>query len=89
MTGDITTTRYGSESRPSRTHQHLLHSSKTDEIEVLESVTNGNIINGIPHHQQTKVSLPKIPKYFILQSTNIIIKINLALFNHIQPHSTC
>lgn len=55
MTGEITT-RYGSESRPSRTHQHLLHSSKTDEIEVLESVTNGNIINGIPHHHQSKVS---------------------------------
>lgn len=57
MTGEIPT-RYGMESRPSRSNIHLLHSVKTDEIEVLESGAmnhHTNIGNGNADHSRTKV----------------------------------
>lgn len=64
MTGEIPT-RYGMESRPSRSNIHLLHPSKTDEIEVLESGAinhhnHTNIGNGIADHSRTKVSTQHI-----------------------------
>lgn len=58
MTGEIPS-RYGMESRPSRSNIHLLHPSKTDEIEVLESGAinhHTNNANGIANRSQTKVS---------------------------------
>lgn len=60
MTGEVPT-RYGMESRPSRSNIHLLHPMKTDEIEVLESGAinhHTNIGNGITDHPRTKVSKP-------------------------------
>ena len=62
MTGEIPP-RYGMDSghRPSRSNIHLLHPSKTDEIEVIESGAinhhnHNNIGNGIADHSRTKVS---------------------------------
>ncbi|XP_055297188.1 uncharacterized protein LOC129565894 isoform X2 [Sitodiplosis mosellana] len=62
MTGEIPP-RYGMESshRPSRSNIHLLHPSKTDEIEVLESGAinhhnHTNIGNGIAEHSRTKIT---------------------------------
>lgn len=52
MTGELTS-RCGLESRPSRSNHHLLHPSKTDEIEVLESGGGGG---GVEEHRETKVS---------------------------------
>lgn len=57
-TGELPT-RYGVESRPSRSNIHLLHSAKTDEIEVLESGAinhHTNIGNSGAEHSRTKVS---------------------------------
>lgn len=50
MTGELTS-RSGVESRPPRLSQHhqLLHPTKTDEIEILES-------GGVDDHLETKVS---------------------------------
>lgn len=62
MTGEIPP-RYGMESRPSRSNIHLLHPSKTDEIEVLESgaINHHSIPNGIADHSRTnKVSHNKL-----------------------------
>lgn len=59
MTGELPT-RYGVEPRPSRSNIHLLHSAKTDEIEVLESGAlshHTNIGNGSADHSRTKVSI--------------------------------
>lgn len=59
MTGELPT-RYGVESRPSRSNIHLLHSAKTDEIEVLESGAinhHTNIANGGVDNSRTKVSI--------------------------------
>ncbi|XP_031625122.1 kell blood group glycoprotein homolog isoform X2 [Contarinia nasturtii] len=59
MTGEIPP-RYGLESRPSRSNIHLLHPSKTDEIEVLESGAinhhHNNIGNDIADRSNAKVT---------------------------------
>lgn len=65
MTGEIPS-RYGMESRPSRSNIHLLHQTKTDEIEVLESgsVNNhNNIRNGIANSARPKVSVFRVWNY--------------------------
>lgn len=72
MTGESIATKYGSESRPSRTHQHLLHPTKTDEIEVLESGTMNNhrssIGAGHTNHHRAKVThLYTNPCYFFVK----------------------
>lgn len=71
MTSEIPP-RYGMESRPSRSNIHLLHPSKTDEIEVLESGTINNHHHsniGNADRSQTKVSIETIQavKYDLIQ----------------------
>lgn len=87
MTGESIATRYGSESRPSRTHQHLLHPSKTDEIEVLESgaLNHHPIRSGISNHPSTKVSFNY---YYNSNSNNNNKKHGIELSPHIS-HRFC
>lgn len=66
MTGELPT-RYGVESRPSRSNIHLLHSVKTDEIEVLESGAinhHTNIGNGGADNSRSKVSILPLKQKF-------------------------
>lgn len=73
MTGELPT-RYGVESRPSRSNIHLLHSVKTDEIEVLESgAVNHHTNIGISgaDNSRAKVSILPLkrncsPSFFVL-----------------------
>lgn len=66
MTGELSS-RCGSESRPSRSHQHLLHPSKTDEIEVLESGALGGhgMGDNVENRRRGKVSMNSIHFYQI------------------------
>lgn len=77
MTGELTS-RCVADSRPSRSsHQHhhqLLHASKTDEIEILESGGGG----GIEEQHETKVSftINLLLLYIDIHVQNILSHIN-------------